>query len=49
MAKEVEKVEAVKDVLFLGSKFTADCDCSHVNGNSKMVNARMNVFLEPKL
>ena len=46
---EVEKVEAMKDFLLLGSKFTADCDCSHINGNSKMVNARMNVFLEQKV
>ena len=26
---EVEKVEAVTDFLFLGSKITADGDCSH--------------------
>ena len=26
---EEEKVEAVEDFLFLGSKFTADGDCSH--------------------
>ena len=27
--KEREKVEAVTDFLFLGSKITVDCDCSH--------------------
>ena len=27
--KEGEKVEAVTDFLFLGSKITADSDCSH--------------------
>ena len=26
---EGEKVEAVTDFLFLGSKITVDCDCSH--------------------
>ena len=26
---EGEKVEVVADFLFLGSKITADCDCSH--------------------
>ena len=26
---EGEKVEAVTDFIFLGSKITADCDCSH--------------------
>ena len=26
---EGEKVEAVTDFLFSGSKITADCDCSH--------------------
>ena len=26
---DVEKVEAVTDFLFLGSKITADSDCSH--------------------
>ena len=26
---EEEKVEAVTDFLFLGSKITADCHCSH--------------------
>ena len=26
---EGEKVEAVSDFLFLGSKITVDCDCSH--------------------
>ena len=29
MQKEWEKVEAVTDFLFLGSKITADGDCSH--------------------
>ena len=29
MAKEGEKVEVVTDFLFLGSKITADSDCSH--------------------
>ena len=27
--KERENVEAVTDFLFLGSKITVDCDCSH--------------------
>ena len=27
--KEWEKVETVTDFLFLGSKITVDCDCSH--------------------
>ena len=27
--KEAEKVEAVTDFIFLGSKFTVDGDCSH--------------------
>ena len=27
--EEGEKVEAVTDFLFLGSKITVDCDCSH--------------------
>ena len=27
--KEREEVEAVTDFLFLGSKITVDCDCSH--------------------
>ena len=26
---EEEKVEVVTDFLFLGSKITVDCDCSH--------------------
>ena len=26
---EEEKVEAVRDFIFLGSKITVDCDCSH--------------------
>ena len=26
---EGEKVEAVTDFIFLGSKITADCDCNH--------------------
>ena len=29
MQIEVEKVEAVTDFLFLGSKLTVDYDCSH--------------------
>ena len=29
MAAEGEKVETVTDFIFLGSKITADCDCSH--------------------
>ena len=28
---EGEKVEAVTDYIFLGSKITADSDCSHYN------------------
>ena len=28
---EGEKVEAVADFTFLGSKITVDCDCSHEN------------------
>ena len=26
---DVEKVETVRDFIFLGCKITADCDCSH--------------------
>ena len=29
MANRGKKVEAVTDFIFLGSKITADCDCSH--------------------
>ena len=29
LAIEGGKVEAVTDFIFLGSKITADCDCSH--------------------
>ena len=29
MANKGKKVEAVTDFIFLGSKITADCDCSH--------------------
>ena len=29
MANKGDKVEAVTDFIFLGSKITVDCDCSH--------------------
>ena len=29
MANEWEKMETVTDFIFLGSKITEDCDCSH--------------------
>ena len=35
---EGEKVEAVADFIFLGSKITADSDCSHEIGKKAMTN-----------
>ena len=44
-----EKVETVRDFIFLGSKITADCDWSHVTTDHEDMKLIDNCFSEKKL
>ena len=44
-----EKVETVRDFIFLGSKITADCDWSHVTTHHEAMKLKDTYSLEEKL